>query len=207
MSFSFKLSKAYFRSMHHSKIFYLLTLLVLTLSACSDPKGYSIGDIRWEINFPENYRANISSSDTLQVNTVCGVEIPGEMIQLFEFQEADAKDSLPVPNACTAYIAKRDFLQNARLADCAVEIEHMYSYLFGMGNVNYEGKRTNLKIDGLEVIEIVNEIYSPNGTATHGDVHYLCEVGDHVLHIQLSYRDETEKKCLENCIKQSKFIR
>jgi hypothetical protein len=207
MSFRFKLSKPYFRSMLQSKIFYLFALLSLALSACSGPEGYSIGQIHWEIEFPENYRATISSSDTLQVNTVCGVEIPGEMIQLFEFQEANAKDSLPVPNACTAYIAKRDFLQNAMLADCALEIEHMYAYLFGMSNVNYEGKRRNLTIDGLEVIEIENEIYSPNGAATHGDVHYLCEVGNHVLHIQLSYRDAMEKKRMQDCIIQSKFIR
>jgi hypothetical protein len=188
----------------HFRILFLFVALSL-LSGCSGENGYSIGNKFWQIELPENYRSNLKAADTLTVNTICGLELPGEMIQLFEIQEANAKDSLPVPNACTAFIAQRDFLKQAKMADCALEIEQMYAYIFGMHNVNYEGKRKNLKIDGIPFIEIDNLIYSEDGSHTHGDMHYLGEIDQHVLHIQMSYRDEKHKEKLKQAILSSRF--
>lgn len=185
-------------------LFFLVITLSL-LSGCGGSDGYKIGNRFWHIDLPENYRSNLANCDTLTFNTVCGLEIPGQMIQLFEIQQSDTKDSLPVPNACTAFIANRDFLKNAQLSDCALEIEHMYAYIFGMNNVNYEGKRQKLKIDEVSFIEIDNEIYSQDGEPSHGDMHYLGEIGDHVLHIQMSYRDPKEKEKLRQAILASHF--
>lgn len=186
---------------------FTLIFTTLLLFGCSEQRGYPIGNVLWQIEFPENYRANLTTSDTLQVNTVCGIEIPGEMIQLFEFQQADAKDSLPVPNACTAFIAKRDFLRAASLSDCALEIEHMYAYIFSMSNVNYDGKRKDVKIDGQSFIEIENVIHTSTGQVTHGDMHYVGEVNGYIVHIQMSYRDENEKRQMEVAVRNSKFVK
>ena len=174
--------------------------------SCTDDGGYSIGASSWQIKLPENYRSNLKTADTTNLNNICGIELSGEMIQLFEFQQSDAKDSLPVPNAITAFIAKRDFLQNAGLADCAKELEQMYAFMFGINNVNYEGSKEKLKIGGVDFIKINNAIYSSTGESTHGDVHFLGELDGYILHIQMSYHDENERNKLEDCVKKSRFL-
>lgn len=176
------------------------------ITACSgEQHGYSIGTAFWQIDLPSSYVDHLDQPDTLELNTICGTPIDGEMIQLFELQYKDTAWVDPIPNAFAAFHASKDFLQNSSLADCVDETSAMYAYFFEMNNVNYADKQKSIRIDGIQFTQLENEIFDAQGHFSHGDVHYFGELDDRILHVQISYNSKKEKERMVKAVLNSHF--